>query len=325
LAIERYSIRKTPEQIKDCFEKTLAQSRWLVSQGRLRAKFRAQINAAYVQSQMELLAPPETVAAAAEVVPMEVETPAPVESTEEVSEYKAKLLQRKQDLQEELSRPHHSWLNEVAPGPVRTICVCQRIAGDRFVVCCESCRCWLHGDCIGLSRTAFEATYAGLGLGGIGATSSARALTARAAQARQPFHCPDCRSQKAAKPFEGPSAKTQMPVGLRRKCASRAKQEWVPTAVAELERLLKKPNAESFVGAVDPEAFGIPDYFEFVHTPMDLGTVMQNLKAGAYSQPWQCAEDLRLVWRNCLTYNERDSQVGLSIILFFFFFSKPWS
>ncbi len=45
--------------------------------------------------------------------------------------------------------------------------------------------------------------------------------------------------------------------------------------------------ADDFSIVVDPVAFGVPDYWAYVHRPMDLGTVRANAVGGAYSAPWQ--------------------------------------
>ena len=45
--------------------------------------------------------------------------------------------------------------------------------------------------------------------------------------------------------------------------------------------------ADDFSIVVDPVAFGVPDYWAYVHRPMDLGTVRANVVKGAYSAPWQ--------------------------------------
>ena len=36
---------------------------------------------------------------------------------------------------------------------------------------------------------------------------------------------------------------------------------------------------------------------------MDLGTVKRKLERGTYQTIGECAEDIRLIWKNCKTYN----------------------
>ena len=60
---------------------------------------------------------------------------------------------------------------------------------------------------------------------------------------------------------------------------------------------------------VDPIALGIPDYFEVVPQPMDLGTIRKKLDTGIYSKPEQFESDVRLVFSNCYSYNPPESDV----------------
>jgi Bromodomain len=42
---------------------------------------------------------------------------------------------------------------------------------------------------------------------------------------------------------------------------------------------------------------------------MDLGTITTRLKHDHYANPLEVLEDVRLVWRNCRTFNEPGSDV----------------
>ncbi|KAF9419569.1 Transcriptional activator spt7, partial [Entomortierella beljakovae] len=52
-----------------------------------------------------------------------------------------------------------------------------------------------------------------------------------------------------------------------------------------------------------------PDYFQIIKHPMDLGTVLKKLKAFAYQSKAQFAEDLFLIYSNCLLYNSDPSSI----------------
>lgn len=53
-----------------------------------------------------------------------------------------------------------------------------------------------------------------------------------------------------------------------------------------------------------------PGYFDVVKTPMDLGTVERKFMLGSYhSSPSDVVEDIRLIWRNCISYNLHDSAI----------------
>lgn len=47
----------------------------------------------------------------------------------------------------------------------------------------------------------------------------------------------------------------------------------------------------------------VPDYYNIIKVPMDLGTLMKNLKNIQYKSKAEFARDVMLIWDNCLTYN----------------------
>lgn len=76
-----------------------------------------------------------------------------------------------------------------------------------------------------------------------------------------------------------------------------------------LKQLHAKPDANPFLQPVDWEAYGLLDYPEIIKVPMDLGTVMDRLERGKYSEPDVFAHDVRLVWKNAMRYNRQDSDI----------------
>lgn len=46
-----------------------------------------------------------------------------------------------------------------------------------------------------------------------------------------------------------------------------------------------------------------PDYYEVIKHPMDLGTMLRNVKASKYKNKNAFAADLELIWSNCEMYN----------------------
>jgi len=64
-----------------------------------------------------------------------------------------------------------------------------------------------------------------------------------------------------------------------------------------------------FHNPVDPVALNIPDYFDKIKHPMDLGTVKQKIEAHEYVDVEDFATDVRLVFNNCCTYNQAGSDV----------------
>ena len=54
---------------------------------------------------------------------------------------------------------------------------------------------------------------------------------------------------------------------------------------------------------MDWKALGLYDYPQIIKKPMDLGTIKKNVTARKYATIAEAAEDVRLVWTNCMTYN----------------------
>jgi hypothetical protein len=60
---------------------------------------------------------------------------------------------------------------------------------------------------------------------------------------------------------------------------------------------------------VDPVELGLPDYFEIIKKPMDLGTIHKKLDSGAYHAIKDFNSDVNLTFDNAMTYNEKGSVV----------------
>jgi len=75
--------------------------------------------------------------------------------------------------------------------------------------------------------------------------------------------------------------------------------------------LMVHKNAYIFLRPVDPVYWEIPDYFEVIKNPMDLGTIKERIDAGYYDEKnvEAYAADVRLVWSNAMTYNKDDTPV----------------
>jgi E1A/CREB-binding protein len=77
-----------------------------------------------------------------------------------------------------------------------------------------------------------------------------------------------------------------------------------------LEKLyVQEPESMPFRQPVDPQALGIPDYFDIVKQPMDLSTIRQKLNNGQYTDPWQYVDDVWLMFDNAWLYNRKTSKV----------------
>lgn len=84
------------------------------------------------------------------------------------------------------------------------------------------------------------------------------------------------------------------------------RQHLLPT----LEKLYKQdPESIPFRQPVDPQALGIPDYFDIIKKPMDLSTIKRRLDTGYYTDPWAYVDDVWLMFDNAWIYNKRTSRV----------------
>ena len=78
---------------------------------------------------------------------------------------------------------------------------------------------------------------------------------------------------------------------------------------------ISRPESIPFRDPVDFKALGLYDYPKSVKKPMDLGTIKKNIENNEYINNTtnineaieQCASDIRLVWTNCLSYNQDGS------------------
>lgn len=76
-------------------------------------------------------------------------------------------------------------------------------------------------------------------------------------------------------------------------------------------KITKKINdftmARFFRQPVDPKRDGAEDYLEKIKKPMDIGTVLQNLQDNKYTSVDQWRNDMNLIWKNAMTYNDSHS------------------
>lgn len=77
-----------------------------------------------------------------------------------------------------------------------------------------------------------------------------------------------------------------------------------------IKGLKRHRDATPFLAPVDPVALGIPDYYNVIKHPMDLGTISKRMDLNQYNGAEAFMSDVRLVLNNCFTYNAPDSQVS---------------
>ena len=60
---------------------------------------------------------------------------------------------------------------------------------------------------------------------------------------------------------------------------------------------------------VDPVVESLPDYYDIINEPIDLGTIRKRMDSREYQTVEKFANDVRLVFSNCYKYNPADNEV----------------
>lgn len=71
---------------------------------------------------------------------------------------------------------------------------------------------------------------------------------------------------------------------------------------------LARPECAAFREPVDWKGLGLHDYPEIIKRPADLGTIKKRLEQNTYKSMEEAAEEIRLVWTNCMLYNRDGSE-----------------
>jgi hypothetical protein len=78
-----------------------------------------------------------------------------------------------------------------------------------------------------------------------------------------------------------------------------------------VKQLLDDPVGWLFKDPVDPKDLGIPDYFDVIKKPMNLGLIQERLTKNMYYKSFEVViNDVKLVFDNAIEYNGKDSDVG---------------
>jgi E1A/CREB-binding protein len=76
-----------------------------------------------------------------------------------------------------------------------------------------------------------------------------------------------------------------------------------------LKRLIEHECSWIFMQPVDPVELNLPDYFEIIETPMDLGTIKKKMENNNYKLISEFVADVRLTFDNAIAYNGEGSDV----------------
>ena len=78
-----------------------------------------------------------------------------------------------------------------------------------------------------------------------------------------------------------------------------------------LEPVWNHQFAWPFHAPVDTIKLGIPDYFDFIKKPMDLGTIRERFDNNYYLSSDEAVADFNQVFENCYTYNPEDHEIRI--------------
>ncbi|GMI68347.1 bromodomain and extraterminal domain protein 9, Global Transcription Factor Group E 9 [Hibiscus trionum] len=91
-----------------------------------------------------------------------------------------------------------------------------------------------------------------------------------------------------------------------------------------LKRLMRHQFGWVFNEPVDVVKLNIPDYFNVIKHPMDLGTIKKKIDSGGYASPWEFYDDARLTFSNAMTYNPPGNDVHVMADTLNKFFEVRW-
>ncbi|RWR86493.1 transcription factor GTE4 [Cinnamomum micranthum f. kanehirae] len=92
-----------------------------------------------------------------------------------------------------------------------------------------------------------------------------------------------------------------------------------------LSKLMKHKHGWVFNTPVNVKALGLHDYYTIIKHPMDLGTVKSRLNKNWYKSPREFAEDVRLTFRNAMTYNPKGQDVHVMAEQLLSIFEERWA
>jgi hypothetical protein len=88
---------------------------------------------------------------------------------------------------------------------------------------------------------------------------------------------------------------------------------------------LEADYVEPFLEPVDPEADGAADYYTVVKYPMDLSTMLRELRGGKYVEIFDVTRSFNRMFANCFKYNSSRSDVYRKGMEFQKAFRKVWA
>ncbi|KAK8716974.1 hypothetical protein V6N13_044262 [Hibiscus sabdariffa] len=99
---------------------------------------------------------------------------------------------------------------------------------------------------------------------------------------------------------------------------------WMKQCEDLLKRLMRHQYGWVFNEPVDVVKLNVPDYFNVIKHPMDLGTIKKKKDSGGYTNPWEFYDDVRLTFSNAMTYNPPGNDVHVMADTLNKFFEVRW-
>eukprot|EP00282_Hemiselmis_andersenii_P026421 CAMPEP_0172010114 /NCGR_PEP_ID=MMETSP1041-20130122/7555_1 /TAXON_ID=464988 /ORGANISM="Hemiselmis andersenii, Strain CCMP439" /LENGTH=122 /DNA_ID=CAMNT_0012664449 /DNA_START=19 /DNA_END=383 /DNA_ORIENTATION=+ len=102
------------------------------------------------------------------------------------------------------------------------------------------------------------------------------------------------------------------------------KQEWAKKCMAVLKAVKAHKHGWIFSEPVDPIKLQIPDYFDVIQRPMDLGTIKTNMENNKITSPEQFKEDMMTTFQNAMRYNPANHDVHIMAKTLMELFHNKW-
>jgi hypothetical protein len=119
-----------------------------------------------------------------------------------------------------------------------------------------------------------------------------------------------CIARRALTPFYFLSIRTVF-LQISNMSPAQGQEEALKKMTKIVNSILAREDCAPFREPVDWRGLELFDYPQIITKMMDLGTVKRKLERGHYSTAHQVAEDVRLVWTNCMSYNSDGSDFWL--------------
>jgi bromodomain-containing factor 1 len=93
------------------------------------------------------------------------------------------------------------------------------------------------------------------------------------------------------------------------KANNAAQLKYCNSIIKEFEKKSNYAFIFPFLDPVDPVALNIPDYPKIIKHPMDISTIKKKLSGGRYTTAYDFESDVRLMLKNCFTFNPPGTDV----------------